>query len=71
MEQAGQVGKVMCRGGPLGKGRELVIPNPKLKLMGQVHDVMREAPGEKNGGILWRLEPAVRADAKRTRQSRA
>jgi len=41
VEQAGQVGKVMCRGGPLGKGRELVIPDPKLELMDQVHEVMR------------------------------
>jgi hypothetical protein len=27
--------------GPLGEGLELVIPNPKLKLMEQVREVMR------------------------------
>lgn len=40
MEQGRQVGKVM---GPraAGAGVELVIPNPKLKLMDQVREVMR------------------------------
>jgi integron integrase len=44
MESGRQVGKVMeHRGqtGPSGKGLELVIPNPKLKLMDQVREVMR------------------------------
>ena len=31
----------MGRGGPLGKGLELVIPNPKLKLMDQVREGLR------------------------------
>jgi hypothetical protein len=35
MEHGGQGKKVMARGG-LAKGWELVIPNPKLKLMDQV-----------------------------------
>ena len=39
MGYGGQNKKVMARGGP-AKGWELVIPNPKLKLMDQVREVV-------------------------------
>ena len=41
MEQGWQVKKVMVpRSGP-ARGWELVLPNPKLKLMDQVREVLR------------------------------
>ena len=41
MEQGRQVKKIMAPGSGPAKGWELVIPNPKLKLMGQVREVLR------------------------------
>ena len=41
MEQGRQVKKVMAPGSGPAKGWELVIPNPKLKLMDQVREVLR------------------------------
>ena len=41
MEQGGQVKKVMAQRSAGGQGGELVIPNPKLRLMEQVREVMR------------------------------
>ena len=41
MEQGRQVKKVMAPGGGPARGWELVIPNPKLKLMDQVREVLR------------------------------
>ncbi len=40
MEHGWQGKKAMLRGGP-AKGWELVVPNPKLKLMDQLREVMR------------------------------
>ena len=40
MEHAAQGNKVMARGGP-ARGWELEIPNPKLKLMDQVQEVLQ------------------------------
>jgi hypothetical protein len=41
MEQGRQVKKVMPPGSGPAKGWELAIPNPKLKLMDQVREVVR------------------------------
>ena len=41
MEQGRQVRKVMASGSGPARGWELVIPNPKLKLMDQVREVLR------------------------------
>ena len=41
MEHGGQVKKAMVLGAGAAKGRELVIPNPKLKLLDQVREVLR------------------------------
>ena len=41
MEQGRQVKKVIAYGSGQGKVWELVIPNPKLKLMDQVREVLR------------------------------
>ena len=41
MEHGWQGKKAMVRGGGLAKGWELVVPNPKLKLMDQVREVLR------------------------------
>ena len=41
MEQGWQVKKIMAPGSGTAKGWELVIPNPKLKLMDQVREVLR------------------------------
>ena len=41
MEQGRQVRKVMAPGSGPARGWELVIPNPKLKLMDQVREVLR------------------------------
>ena len=41
MEQGGQVKKVMGRPSGPGRGWELVVPNPKLKLMDQAREVLR------------------------------
>ena len=41
MEQGRQVKKVIAPGSGPTRGWELVIPNPKLKLMGQVREVLR------------------------------
>ena len=41
MEHGWQGKKAMVRGGGSAKGWELVVPNPKLKLMDQVREVLR------------------------------
>jgi hypothetical protein len=41
MEQGRQVKKVIAPGSGPTRGWELVIPNPKLKLMDQVREVLR------------------------------
>jgi hypothetical protein len=41
MEYRGQDKRLRTAGGAAGKGRELVIPNPKLRLMGPVREVLR------------------------------
>ena len=41
MEQGRQVKKVMAPGSRPPKSWELVIPNPELKLMDQVREVLR------------------------------
>jgi hypothetical protein len=41
MEQGRQARKVMARQSGPAKSWELVIPNPKLKLMDQVREVLR------------------------------
>ena len=41
MEHGGQAKKAMVLGAGAAKGRELVIPNPKLKLLDQVREVLR------------------------------
>jgi hypothetical protein len=41
MEQGWQVKKIMVPESGTAKGWELVIPNPKLKLMDQVREVLR------------------------------
>ncbi len=42
MEHSGQVRKATVWAAGPRKGPELVIPNPKLKLMEQVREVLRE-----------------------------
>jgi integrase len=44
MEQGVQVKKVMAPRSGAGQGWELVVPNPKLKLMDQVREVLRIKP---------------------------
>ena len=41
MDYRGQAEKMMVRAAGTGKGRELVIPNPNLKLLDQVREVLR------------------------------
>ncbi len=47
MEHTGQDKKVIAPGAGSAKSRDLVIPNPKLKLMDQVREVVR--PGAVEG----------------------
>jgi hypothetical protein len=57
MEQGWQDKKAMVRGGGSSKGCELVVPNPKLKLMDQVREVLRRHVVDSGELIVDRAVP--------------